>query len=284
MSELKTMYARSRIPLYIQVAFALRQRIETGQWLPGQKISTLEELEREFEVARVTVRQAVELLQDEGLVLRQQGRGTFVADKLQDKRWLRLETTWQSLVTPIKDNVLRIIKVDDPPARPRLTEGEGKFAKEYVYLRSLQLKDGAPYSLVNLHLDRAIYDRNPKSFLTHSALPILATLKAAEIESAHQTLVIGNADPGTASLLQVPLGAPTAECHCVVTNRKGVAIYVAEIIYRNDCVKLYIELLDGSKSRGHAAGSGTSPGPAKASRAVSPGRSRDKAARSGKVH
>jgi len=278
MSELKAMYARSRIPLYIQVAFALRQRIETGQWRPGQKISTLDELEREFEVARVTVRQAVELLQDEGLVLRQQGRGTFVADKLQDKRWLRLETTWQSLVTPIKDNVLRIIKVDDPPAWPRLTECEGKFAKEYVYLRSLQLKDGAPYSLVNLHLDRAIYDRNSKSFLTHSALPILATLKAAEIESAHQTLVIGNADPGTASLLQVPLGAPTAECHCVVTNRKGVAIYVAEIVYRNDCVKLYIELLDGSKSRVHAAGSG------KASRAVAPGRSRDKAARSRKVH
>jgi hypothetical protein len=35
----------------------------------------------------------------------------------------------------------------------------------------------------------------------------------------------------------------------VVTNSKGVAIYVAEIIYRNNCVKLHIDLLDGSKSR-----------------------------------
>ena len=74
-------------------------------------------------------------------------------------------------------------------------------------------------------------------------------MKGADIENAHQTLVIGSADPGTASLLQVPLGTPTAECHCVVTNRKGVAIYVAEIIYRNDCVKLYIDLLDKSKPR-----------------------------------
>ncbi len=39
MSKLKTTYARSRIPLYIQVASALRQRIENGQWQPGQKIS-----------------------------------------------------------------------------------------------------------------------------------------------------------------------------------------------------------------------------------------------------
>ena len=254
MSKLKATYARSRIPLYIQVASALRQRIENGQWQPGQKISTLEGLEREFEVARVTVRQAVELLQNEGLVHRQQGRGTFVADKLQDKHWLRLETTWESLIAPIKDNVLKLIKVDNPPALPTLMKDEGKLAPEYVFLRSVQLKDGAPYAVVNLHLARDVYDRDPDAFVTHTALPVLATLSGTDIEQAHQTLVIGSADPGTASLLQVSLGTPTAECHCVVTDREGAAIYVAEIIYRNDCVKLYINLLDGSRSRAQPAG------------------------------
>jgi len=253
MSKLKATYARSRVPLYIQVASALRQRIENGQWRPGQKISTLEGLEKEFEVARVTVRQAVEMLQNEGLVRRQQGRGTFVADKLQDKHWLRLETTWQSLIAPIKHNVLKLIKVENPPALPVLAQGEGKLAPQYVFLRSVQLKDDAPYAVVSLHLARAIYDRDPDAFLTHTALPVLATLRGTDIEHAHQTLVIGSADPGTASLLQVPLGTPTAECHCVVTNRKGVAIYAAEIIYRNDCVKLYINLLDGSGPRVKAA-------------------------------
>ncbi|MGH8622550.1 MAG: GntR family transcriptional regulator, partial [Burkholderiales bacterium] len=60
MSKLKMMYAQSAVPLYIQIASALRHRIETGYWQPRQKISTLEELEREFEVARVTVRLAIE--------------------------------------------------------------------------------------------------------------------------------------------------------------------------------------------------------------------------------
>ncbi len=275
MSKLKTTYARSRIPLYIQVASALRQRIENGLWQPGQKISTLERLEREFEVARVTVRQAVEMLQNEGLVHRQQGRGTFVADKLQDKHWLRLETTWESLIAPIKDNVLKLIKVDNPPAVPTLTRGEGKLAPAYVFLRSVQLKDGAPYAIVNLHLERGIYDRNQDAFLTHTALPVLATLSGTEIEQAHQTLVIGSADPGAASLLQVPLGTSTAECHCVVTDPEGVAIYVAEIIYRNDCVKLYINLLDGSRSRAQSAGRKIRAGPASSSggrRKISRGR------------
>ena len=73
MSKLARVYDRSRVPLYLQVASVMRQRIEVGHWDPGQKISTLEELEREFEVARVTVRQAIELLAEEGLLYCQQG-------------------------------------------------------------------------------------------------------------------------------------------------------------------------------------------------------------------
>lgn len=249
MSKLKTTYARSAVPLYIQIASALRQRIETGYWQPLQKISTLEELEREFEVARVTVRLAIELLESEGLVHRQQGRGTFVTNKVRDKHWLRLETSWEALIAPIKSNVPKIIKVDNAPATPALTENDGKLAQEYVFLRSVQLKADTPYAVVNLHLERKIYERDRDAFQSHPALPILANLQGIKIERAHQTLVIGTADPDTAGLLQVPLGTPTAVCHCVVMNRQGVAIYVAEIIYRNDCIKLYIDLFGPAKPR-----------------------------------
>ena len=55
-----------------------------------------------------------------------------------------------------------------------------------------------------------------------------------------------------ADLLKIALNAPTAECHCVVVDAKGIAIYVAEIIYRGDCVKLYIDLLQNG--RGNRSG------------------------------
>ena len=58
MSKLLKAYDRSRVPLYIQVAAVMRQRIERQQWRPGEKISTLAELEQEFEVARQFVRLA----------------------------------------------------------------------------------------------------------------------------------------------------------------------------------------------------------------------------------
>ena len=128
MSKLLKAYDRSRIPLYIQVAAIMRQRIERQQWRPGQKISTLVELEREFEVARVTVRQAVDILRQEGLLHCHQGRGTFVAEKPPSRHWLELATDWAILIDSIKDNVPKRIRVENPPAFPKLHEGEGTLA------------------------------------------------------------------------------------------------------------------------------------------------------------
>ncbi|HEY4925953.1 MAG TPA: GntR family transcriptional regulator, partial [Roseiarcus sp.] len=79
MGKFSAIYDRSRVPLYLQVASVMRQRINSGYWGEGEQISTLEELEEEFSLARVTIRQAIELLRAEGLLQAQQGRGTFVS-------------------------------------------------------------------------------------------------------------------------------------------------------------------------------------------------------------
>ena len=75
------------------------------------------------------------------------------------------------------------------------------------------------------------------------ALPALAGLKQGKVKDAHQTLIIGSADPTVADLMKIPLGAATVESHCVVVDAKNVAIYVADIVYRSDCIKLQIDLL-----------------------------------------
>jgi hypothetical protein len=82
------------------LAMLLRNRISDGLYSPGQKMPTQEELEQEFGVARVTVRQAVELLETEGLVQRQQGRGTFVARQMPERRWLHLTMDINGLPRP----------------------------------------------------------------------------------------------------------------------------------------------------------------------------------------
>lgn len=250
MSELAKTLRLSAVPLYIQVAAELRRRIESGLWASGQKISTLEDLQAEFGVARVTVRQAVELLEKDGLVRRQQGRGTFVAADVEDTRWLKLDTSWSSLVGTLKHNVPKFMPVGAPMRPPRLRPDEGEPAAEYVFLRSVQYRGERAYSVVNVQLAKEIYQRDPTAFRRHAALPIVAELKGVKIASARQTLVIGSADPEIAGLLGVPLNAPTAEARCVVIDRRGIAIYVADIIYRGDCIRLETTLLNEGTSRG----------------------------------
>ena len=229
----------------------MRRRIETRQWLPGEKISTLVELEREFEVARVTIRQAIDLLREEGLLHSQQGRGTFVTKAPASRYWFKLATSWDVLVKTIKDNVLKRIKVNDPPPLPTLHDDEGVLAPKYIFMRSVQFKDGEPYGIVNLHLAKNIFDRAPGEFRQHPALSVLAGFRDIDVRDAHQTVVIGSADPVTADLLNIGLGAPTAECRCVVIDSKGLAIYVADIIYRSDAIKLHIDMLAGTRAAKH---------------------------------
>lgn len=122
-------------------------------------------------------------------------------------------------------------------------------AAEYVFLRSVQYRGERAYSVVNVQLAKEIYQRDPGAFRRHAALPIVAELKGVRIASARQTLVIGSADPEVAGLLGVPLNAPTAEARCVVIDRRGIAVYVADIIYRGDCIRLETTLLNEGGSR-----------------------------------
>lgn len=248
-SKLQQAYDRSRTPLYIQVASVMRQRIEAGEWSPGQKIPTLEQLEKEFQVARVTVRQAIEIMREEDRLECYQGRGTFVSSKMQEKYWLALATDWESLVESLKDKVAKMLApVADAPA-PTIAESEGRQADSYLLLRSVQYHAKAPYGLISAYLSRSLYRKNASAFNRHPVLPVLAKLPGISIKRAVQSVTLGSADPEAADLLHVPIGAPTAECRCVVTDDKGVVIYVAKIIYRSDCIRLDINLLGNSSKR-----------------------------------
>lgn len=69
------------IPPYRQIAGALRERIESGGIPPGRRIPSLVELEQQYDVARDTLRKAIRVLKDEGLVETVVGMGVFVVDR-----------------------------------------------------------------------------------------------------------------------------------------------------------------------------------------------------------
>ncbi|WP_461240747.1 GntR family transcriptional regulator [Paucilactobacillus sp. N302-9] len=73
-------------PVYIQIHNEIRKEIEEGKWKIGAKIPAERELATQFEVSRMTLRQAIQTLVDEGILERHVGSGTFVANrKVQEK-------------------------------------------------------------------------------------------------------------------------------------------------------------------------------------------------------
>jgi len=238
-------YTKMRALRYVQVASALRRRIQEGHWGVGDKIATLEALESEFDVARVTVRQAIELLQDEGLLKSHQGKGTFVVRSPENERWLHLATDWNSLIDLISANVPQFLEVV-APHELQIDPQDGRAADSYEFFRSVQLRGAEPYAVASVHVAKHIYDRDPAAFRKRVALAVINEMKDLKISRAHQTFCIGAADVETAIHLKISLNAPTAEARCIVTDADGVVIYSGDIIYRGDRVKLNIELLDNA--------------------------------------
>jgi len=97
-------FSDSPVPLYSQLADLLRQRVQRGVWAAGAKVPSLEALVIEFQVARVTVRQAIDILTREGILLPQRGRGTFVTEHLQPERTLTLETSLRGLADAYRND------------------------------------------------------------------------------------------------------------------------------------------------------------------------------------
>ena len=235
--------AIGRLPRYLQVASALRRRIQDGVWQLGDKIATLKQLEREFAVARVTVRQSIQLLQAEGLLKSYQGRGTFVTGTLRNERWLQLATDWDSLVAPIRENVVQPLS-STKTAVPVISVDDGRRAPAYTFIRSVQKRGAEPYAFARVHVATHIHAQAPKVFSRRPALAVLAEMKGVNIARAHQTVLISAADVEAATYLGTAMNAPTAEARCVVTDTDNVVIYVGEITYRGDVVRLNIELID----------------------------------------
>jgi len=69
------------IPYYYQLEGLLRRQVESGQWLPGQRVPSEKQLCELYAVSRTTVRQAVNNLVVGGLLYHVKGKGTFVCKK-----------------------------------------------------------------------------------------------------------------------------------------------------------------------------------------------------------
>ncbi|VTU40763.1 HTH-type transcriptional repressor YvoA [Variovorax sp. PBS-H4] len=231
------------IPLYLQVADIIRARINRREWPAGTLIPTLEALAEEFKVARLTARQAVQLLTREGLLTPRRGYGTVVTKAGDVPNTVVMKTTLDSLASMYESTSAKMLTFDESHSMPKVEPGTGKLGSNYVYMRRLHFTEGKPYAVISLYLLHDVFRRAPDEFRSRAVIPQLLRMKrSVRIERAHQTMAIGAADPDSARLLEVRVGAPVAKVTRVFLDRNEQILYYAEVVYRGDWVKWEIEL------------------------------------------
>jgi GntR family transcriptional regulator len=102
-------------------------------------------------------------------------------------------------------------------------------------------RNNRPYCVIPIHLDEKTFRKYPERFRKETVIPILNDMRDPR-SAARQTLTIGTADLEAAKLLQVPLNSPAAEVRRVFTTADRTVIYLGEVIYRGDFIRIDMDL------------------------------------------
>jgi len=232
----------SPIPRYLQLADIFRQRIARAVWPMGGMLPSIESLMAEFSVARVTVRQAIKILTDEGLVSPQRGRGTLINTIPAREISLRVHTTLAGLVDMYRGDKPVLTNIAESDASPTLFDGDGSAAPSYFHMRRVHARDDVKYCVISMYIDDRVFRLAASRFRDEVVLPVLFSLPGVEIAHARQTMHISRADVEVAALLEIPVGEPMADVRRVLSAADGTVLYLAEVTYRGDYIHLDMDL------------------------------------------
>jgi GntR family transcriptional regulator len=217
-------------PHYRQIEQALRERISTLR--PGARLPSDAELCAEFGVSRMTARNAMQRLAEDGLVARQPGRGSFVAEPPAHRRANRLMTFTQEMRRAGRVPSSRILTRAVRPSSAAEASALGILPGEPVMeLRRLRLADGEPIALESTVLIDACADAVMAGDLAAGSLH--ETLLGAGIVLRRGTSTIGAAaaTDDDARLLAVRPGDPLLVERRVISDGHGRQVEATESRY-----------------------------------------------------
>ena len=199
-------------PLYLQIKALLEASLETGEWRPGEAIPSEIDLAERFRVSQGTVRKAIDALAAGNLLVRRQGKGTFVATHTEEKasnvRFLRIRGGDGHDEHPVS-RLLDVRRVRAGADVARLLDLKPGAA--VVVLRRVLEYDGAPVVLDEITLPAALFRGLTKAKLAgyHGSMySYFETQFGVRMLRAHEKLIAVAADAESAAILGVAAGAP----------------------------------------------------------------------------
>jgi GntR family transcriptional regulator len=232
------------LPLYHRIYLLLRQGIVEGEWPPDSPMPGEHEISEAHGVSRITVRRALQQLEQEGLVLRRRGAGTFAQRPKLPKRRENLRGLFQNLLAMGAHTEVKLLEFGyvsaSPPVAAALGVQPGTTVQKSVRLRSAK---GVPFSHLTAWVPEEIGRHYGEKDLAVSPLLHLLEEAGAPPVRAEQVISAKLADSVIAPLLGIEAGNAMLWVRRQVFDETGRVIEVIEALYRPEMYEYQIGLV-----------------------------------------
>ena len=198
----------SPVAMHRQLAQHLRDAITTGVYKQGDRIATEQELSQKYDVSRITARQAVIQLVSESLLVRRQGKGTFVTARPVKHDLVELHGFFDALVARGVNPEIQLIEFSKlvPPAR--ICEKLQSDNKQVTFWKRLYCRDGEPFAVAWVYLAPQVVGVTRALAEKHTSYHIIESLRQLKIAHADISIRAQLSDAKTRKLLRMPPGTP----------------------------------------------------------------------------
>lgn len=242
---MEKLQADSKIPLYVQIKEIIAEDIRTGNLQPGQSIPPESVLSEQYAVSRATVRQAVTELVHLGLLVRQQGRGTFVNKPKIETRLRNLYSFSQDMIERGARPESRVIEFEivlpKPAVKEKLDLGEGELVVKLVRLRLVddELIMLETTFVPHRHFSRLTQEEVQNHKSLYSLFEEKYDIKMDHVVDYFEPILV---DDFSSKMLEVPVGAPALYIERIGYMDKDVRVELSQSIVRGDRCRYFVEL------------------------------------------
>lgn len=215
----------------------LLNKIRSNELKPFDVIESENELTKKFDVSRMTTRKALDELVTKGYLFREQGKGTFVANRADNGRnFMSLSESALMRGYTVTNKIITYYK--DEPTPEVMTHLKVRKHKQILYIQRLRIVDDEPYAYESSGFVASIFGECNDEILKNSIYNHLERNRKIIIVLANQEIESVPANEVLASWLNVPQGTPLLKISTISIMRNGIPFEYTVTYYRSDRYKI----------------------------------------------
>lgn len=233
----------SPIPMYYQLESHIKNQINEGIILPGDSIPSEREFAENYGISRMTVRQAINSLVNEGLLYRKKGSGTFVSEKKIEQPLQGLTSFTEDMKKRGLNPTSKLIHFEIIPANSFIANELkiNEYAPVYE-IKRIRLADGEPMALETNYLSANMVKGLTEEVVNASIYAYIEEKLNLRIAHADQLIESIKASVEDEKLLKIEKGHPMLYIQRNTYLQDGTPLELVKSVYRGDRYKFHIKM------------------------------------------